>query len=119
VATSSPPDTLLDPLLETLVARLAVPEGLGRHAHDHVVDLGGADQVDGVVDRLVELDAQLLHLSLGRQVRVVDVDAAEERGHAGDVHLVEVGLDDRVGAGGQHTELLAPGELIGHVSSPR
>ena len=113
-----PTRTFFDACLEVVIARNSTPEGLSRHSHDHVVDFGGADQINGVIQRLIELYAQLLHLGLGREVSVVDVDAAKQRRNTGNAHAIEVRLDDGVGTRCQDTKLLAESELITHVCSP-
>ena len=76
------PGDVGDLLLERAVALDAVPEGLGAHAHDHVVGLAGQHPLAGSLDLGADLLEQALHALVGVHVLVADVDPAEVRGHA-------------------------------------
>jgi hypothetical protein len=104
----------LHPLLESPASFEAIPEGLGRHAHDQVIGLAGHDLVDGAHHLAADIVHQRIEIVVVADGIVGDVDAAEMVGYAARAHGLEFRLHGSVGRGRNDGELLAKTEGVSH-----
>ena len=96
----------------------AAPEGLGGHSHHQVVWVAGHHPEDGVVPFLPYVDHQLVEIVVAGYRVVGDPDARHVVGDTPGPHLVELGLDRRVGRGRYNSPVRAPSQFVRHLETP-